>query len=235
LLNFEIKFVFVVGLMSNMQMGDMSGTNSVGYAATGARGIIRTNLDNIDYATNGTIYRRPQLHNSSIYERTNSNSNTSNMMMNNNNSYLSRNTMNMNQNGGQLTMKSMNQNPLPPPPPPSMHFSSAAAMQSNDMLENYDFDEGGDDEDEDLIPNWVPIDRCLEKVITTYEYEGLREDELSFKEGMFIYVIKKNDDHWYEGIMQNEHGKIVTGLYPFNYATVVRKYTIDNPPRISEC
>ena len=62
---------------------------------------------------------------------------------------------------------------------------------------------------DDLIPNWVPIDRCIEKVITTYDYEGLREDELSFKENMFIYVIKKNDDHWYEGIMKTNNGNIV--------------------------
>ena len=32
--------------------------------------IIRTNLNNIDYATNGTIYRRPQLH-PSLYEPAN--------------------------------------------------------------------------------------------------------------------------------------------------------------------
>ena len=80
----------------------------------------------------------------------------------------------------------------------------------------------------------VPIERCLEKVITTYDYEGLRDDELSFKENTYIYVIKKNDDHWYEGIMQNERGQIVTGLYPYNYARVVRKYVPDDP-RISEC
>ena len=64
---------------------------------------------------------------------------------------------------------------------------------------------------DDIIPNWVPIDRCIEKVITTYDYEGLREDELSFKENMYIYVIKKNDDHWYEGIMKNENGDIIQG------------------------
>jgi len=68
----------------------------------------------------------------------------------------------------------------------------------------------GDDED-DIIPNWVPIDRCIEKVITTYDYEGEQADELSFKENMYIYVIKKNDDHWYEGIMKNENGEVVIG------------------------
>jgi hypothetical protein len=28
---------------------------------------------------------------------------------------------------------------------------------------------------------------------------------------MYIYVIKKNDDHWYEGIMKNENGEVVIG------------------------
>ena len=71
-------------------------------------------------------------------------------------------------------------------------------------------------EEEGVLPSWVPYDRCIEKVITTYDYEGLRDDELSFKENMFIYVVKKNDDHWYEGIMKNEHGNIIQGIFIFN-------------------
>jgi hypothetical protein len=67
------------------------------------------------------------------------------------------------------------------------------------------------EEDEDIIPEWVPIDRCLEKVITTYDYEGILADELSFKENTIIYVIKKNNDNWYEGIMKNENGDKVVG------------------------
>ena len=88
-------------------------------------------------------------------------------------------------------------------------------------------------DDDGIIPNWVPIDRCLEKVISTYDYEGLRDDELSFKENMFIYVVKKNDDHWYEGIMKTDQGNIVQGLYPYNYARCVRKFIEDS--RVTQC
>ena len=102
--------------------------------------------------------------------------------------------------------------------------------------------EGGEDEtiafveeDSDVVPPWVPLERLLEKVVTTYGYEGLRDDELSFKENTVVYVLKKNDDHWYEGVMQDEAtGQIFTGLYPFNYARSVRKY-VGEEKRSSEC
>ena len=100
---------------------------------------------------------------------------------------------------------------------PGHNFNGNNNMPDADVLENEVF--GPDyidrvlnlelENSDDLIPNWVPIDRCIEKVITTYDYEGLREDELSFKENMFIYVIKKNNDHWYEGIMKTNNGNIV--------------------------
>jgi hypothetical protein len=99
-----------------------------------------------------------------------------------------------------------------------------------DHLENQMFaglDDGDEDSDHDIIPNWVPIDKCLEKVITIFDYEGSRDDELSFKENMYIYVIKKNDDHWYEGIMRNESKQIVQGLYPSNYCKCVKRYVMD--------
>lgn len=124
---------------------------------------------------------------------------------------------------------------LPPPPPPimlnhEMQFPAQPQFpmgnghplpQHPDQLGNLDYLEDIDRvldlevdnmDDDGIIPNWVPIDRCLEKVITTYDYEGLRDDELSFKENMFIYVIKKNDDHWYEGIMKTENGNIIQGI-----------------------
>ena len=53
----------------NLNAG-MSNNNSVSYASGKDMNIIRTNLNNIDYTTTGTIYRRPQL-NPQIYERAN--------------------------------------------------------------------------------------------------------------------------------------------------------------------
>ena len=184
---------------------------------------IRTNLNNIDYATSGTMYRRPQLH-PSIYEHS--------ILSNENNGNINQNVT-MNQ-GEMFSIPK-----APPLLPPhqyhqqqihqQMHHNQKYDFELN-VASNFEFDQELDD---DIIPDWVPLDRCLEKVVTTFDYEGLREDELSFKENMFIYVIKKNDDHWYEGIMKSENGSIVQGLYPYNYARCIRKYTEDS--KISAC
>lgn len=49
-------------------------------------------------------------------------------------------------------------------------------------------------------------------VVAIYDYEADKDDELSFSENSVIYVVKKNDDGWYEGVMNG-----VTGLFPGNY------------------
>jgi len=49
-------------------------------------------------------------------------------------------------------------------------------------------------------------------VIAIYDYAADKEDELSFTENSVIYVLKMNDDGWYEGIFNG-----VTGLFPGNY------------------
>ncbi|XP_076064335.1 abl interactor 2-like isoform X2 [Oratosquilla oratoria] len=72
--------------------------------------------------------------------------------------------------------------PLPPPPPQ-------------------------DNEPQTLVPATY-----LEKVIAVYDYTADKEDELSFAENAVIYVLKKNDDGWWEGVMNG-----VTGLFPGNY------------------
>ncbi|XP_012567196.1 abl interactor 2 [Hydra vulgaris] len=51
-----------------------------------------------------------------------------------------------------------------------------------------------------------------EKVVAIYDYEKLRDDELQLTEGDVIYVLKKNDDGWYEGIKDG-----IQGLFPGNY------------------
>ncbi|CAF0970828.1 unnamed protein product [Brachionus calyciflorus] len=223
--------------------------NSVGYSSGKDLGIIRTNLNNIDYATNGTIYRRPQLH-SSIYERSISNSSQGE------NSQYGQGVKNQvfnrqdSQKSNQIANQSILSNAssihgLPPPPvlfsglrsnPDSSSINNGeinfgnVVFENEFMVGNNEFD---DDEDDDFIPNWVPMERCLEKVITLFDYEGLRDDELTFKENMYIYVIKKNDDHWYEGIMKTENGDIVQGLYPYNYARCVKRFVEDS--RVTQC
>ncbi len=61
------------------------------------------------------------------------------------------------------------------------------------------------------VPSWVP-QSYIEKVNAIYEYVAEKEDELTFHEGATIYVLKKNDDGWWEGVMNG-----VTGLFPGNY------------------
>jgi hypothetical protein len=57
----------------------------------------------------------------------------------------------------------------------------------------------------------------LVAVETIYPYTQNREDELTFNEGTVIYVIRMNDDGWWEGVMEGG----VTGLFPGNYAEVL--------------
>ncbi|XP_011903000.1 PREDICTED: abl interactor 2 isoform X1 [Cercocebus atys] len=68
-------------------------------------------------------------------------------------------------------------------------------------------------------PPWAPRS-YLEKVVAIYDYTKDKEDELSFQEGAIIYVIKKNDDGWYEGVMNG-----VTGLFPGNYVESIMHYS----------
>ena len=53
-------------------------------------------------------------------------------------------------------------------------------------------------------------------MVVIYDYSAGNEDELNLKEDQIVYVIKKNDDGWYEGVLEG-----VTGLFPGNYAEAV--------------
>ncbi|XP_077392446.1 abl interactor 2-like isoform X2 [Festucalex cinctus] len=68
-------------------------------------------------------------------------------------------------------------------------------------------------------PPWAPRN-YLEKVVAIYDYTADKEDELSFQEGAIIYVLKKNEDGWFEGIMN-----ATTGLFPGNYVESIMHYT----------
>lgn len=56
-------------------------------------------------------------------------------------------------------------------------------------------------------------------VVAIYDYTKDKEDELSFMEGAIIYIIKKNDDGWFEGVCNG-----VTGLFPGNYVESIMHY-----------
>lgn len=57
---------------------------------------------------------------------------------------------------------------------------------------------------------------CADAVVAIYSYQQDKDDELTFDEGAVIYVIKKNDDGWWEGVMEGPMGAH-TGLFPGNY------------------
>lgn len=52
----------------------------------------------------------------------------------------------------------------------------------------------------------------MEKVIAIYDYTANEPDELTFQEHSVIYVLQKNQNGWWEGIVNGERG-----LFPSNY------------------
>ncbi|CAJ0579109.1 unnamed protein product, partial [Mesorhabditis spiculigera] len=62
-----------------------------------------------------------------------------------------------------------------------------------------------------LPVNWIPTD-FIEKAIVLYDYNAERPDELSLREQSIVYILRKNDDGWYEGVHDGN-----TGLFPGNY------------------
>ncbi|CAN7983596.1 unnamed protein product [Ixodes hexagonus] len=92
--------------------------------------------------------------------------------------------------------------PLPPPPPPEPLYPGNHVPPSPPAYGRQRTDPEHD---------WVPK-TYLEKVVAIYDYAADKDDELSFSENSVIYVVKKNDDGWYEGVMNG-----VTGLFPGNY------------------
>ncbi|XP_069020641.1 abl interactor 1-like isoform X2 [Embiotoca jacksoni] len=97
--------------------------------------------------------------------------------------------------------------PAPPPPPPPVDYEEedAAVVNYSDPYADGD-------------PLWAPK-VYLEKVVAIYDYAKDKEDELSFMEGAIIYIIKKNDDGWFEGVCNG-----VTGLFPGNYVESIMHY-----------
>lgn len=104
--------------------------------------------------------------------------------------------------------------PPPPPMPPSINIPTMHQHQSSGTISPPLPSPPAMDEQpifNNHQPNsqdWVPK-AYVEKVIAIYDYNASRNDELSFKENSIIYVIKKNDDGWYEGVMDG-----ITGLFP---------------------
>ncbi|XP_054712357.1 abl interactor 2-like isoform X2 [Uloborus diversus] len=109
--------------------------------------------------------------------------------------------------------------PIPPPPPPDMvdkilvspPLPPPPPEDDNLYHQNYNPPSPPAFLRSRMEPDWVPKN-YVEKVVAIYDYSADKEDELSFSENSIIYVVKKNDDGWFEGVMNG-----VTGLFPGNY------------------
>uniref|UniRef100_A0A8P4K6L4 Abl-interactor 2a n=1 Tax=Dicentrarchus labrax TaxID=13489 RepID=A0A8P4K6L4_DICLA len=113
----------------------------------------------------------------------------------------------------------------PPPPHPAAESQSDPEEPTPSPQPAED---GREEEDSAVVeysdpyaeedPPWAPRS-YLEKVVAIYDYAADKEDELSFQEGAIIYVIKKNEDGWFEGTMNT-----TTGLFPGNYVESIMHY-----------
>ncbi|XP_069011267.1 abl interactor 2-like [Embiotoca jacksoni] len=113
----------------------------------------------------------------------------------------------------------------PPPPHPATESQSGP---EEPLPTPQPLEDGHEEEDSAVVeyndpyaeedPPWAPRN-YMEKVVAIYDYTADKEDELSFQEGAIIYVIKKNEDGWYEGVMNS-----TTGLFPGNYVESIMHY-----------
>ncbi|TKS66737.1 Abl interactor 1 [Collichthys lucidus] len=109
----------------------------------------------------------------------------------------------------------------PPPPDPAESQSEEPLSSPQPMVDGLEEDsavvEYNDpypEEDPAVGPQKLPGE-----MVAIYDYAADKEDELSFQEGAIIYVIKKNEDGWFEGVMN-----ATTGLFPGNYVESIMHY-----------
>ncbi|KAI6654129.1 Abl interactor 2 [Oopsacas minuta] len=106
----------------------------------------------------------------------------------------------------ECSLQDLSQLPLPP------EYLLTASPQGEQPFPTYEKMISQQQEDEiQTVPS-----EYIEKVTTLYKYDSQRYDELSFDPGNIIYVVKKNEDGWYEGILNGYRG-----LFPGNYAELV--------------
>uniref|UniRef100_A0A3B5MT05 ABI gene family member 3 n=1 Tax=Xiphophorus couchianus TaxID=32473 RepID=A0A3B5MT05_9TELE len=105
--------------------------------------------------------------------------------------------------------------PPPPPPPPPPSSSSGVILAPPPPLSLDDIGEF----DDIMPPLPPPVDYdinappdYLEKVVALYTYEASKPDDLSLTEGDIIYMMRRHDDGWCEGVCNGREG-----FFPENY------------------
>ncbi|KAJ1363344.1 hypothetical protein KIN20_023189 [Parelaphostrongylus tenuis] len=115
-----------------------------------------------------------------------------------------------------------------PPPQLSSHYGYVGMTRSEDLPPPAMQMLNSTHEDDPLPPppnslgnffdanaDWVP-QSYIEKAIALYDYDADKPDELSLRENCIVYVLRKNEDGWFEGVLDG-----VTGLFPGNYVQAV--------------
>ncbi|KAM9456656.1 ABI family, member 3a isoform 2-T2 [Clarias gariepinus] len=104
---------------------------------------------------------------------------------------------------------------LPAPPPPPMENGEDLEIPAPPPPLPMDCMDGF----EDIPPLPPPVDydtsapaQYLEKVVAIYSYEAGKPGDLSFQEGDVIYLTRRSDDGWCEGVLNG-----VEGFFPGNY------------------
>uniref|UniRef100_A0AC35TL12 SH3 domain-containing protein n=1 Tax=Rhabditophanes sp. KR3021 TaxID=114890 RepID=A0AC35TL12_9BILA len=59
-------------------------------------------------------------------------------------------------------------------------------------------------------------DNYLERAIVLFDYDAEKPDELALRENSIVYILRKNEDGWFEGVMNG-----ATGLFPGNYVKTI--------------
>ncbi|KHN86274.1 Abl interactor 2 [Toxocara canis] len=114
----------------------------------------------------------------------------------------------------------LDEEPLPPPPP-SIPTGTPSYESTTPSAGSYPPPPMGVSIVDPLVSNaggpfersvdWIPK-VYIEKAVALYDYDAEKPDELTLRENCVVYVLRKNDDGWFEGVLNG-----CTGLFPGNY------------------
>lgn len=114
---------------------------------------------------------------------------------------------------------------LPPPAPDGLDLPTPPPLPGDENFEDLEIPAPppsppvGFDNYEDMPPLPPPIDYdisapvdYLEKVVALYSFDTAKPGDLVFQEGDIIYLTRRNEDGWCEGVLNG-----VKGYFPGNY------------------
>ncbi|CAJ0589237.1 unnamed protein product [Cylicocyclus nassatus] len=86
----------------------------------------------------------------------------------------------------------------------------------------------------DAQADWIPRN-YIEKAVALYDYDADKPDELSLRENCIVYVLRKNDDGWFEGVLDGVVAVAVIVPTRLNARTIYKLVEYDkNCPKNEE-